>query len=798
MIEDITRRKEANDRLRSITDAAHDAILMMDPRGAISYWNPAAERILGYAADEAIGKNLHDLLAPERYRAAHRRAFPEFARSGRGKAVGKTLELFAQRRDGSEISVSLSMSSVFLSGEWHAVGILTDITERKLAEERLHDALQRLQLATAAGSIGTWSWTFENDRLEWDDRLCDWYGVPNGDRRAGLYYEFWRTRVHPDDRDRAEEVLEQSRRDGVASEDIFRIILPDGRLRFIYSAWTFERDAAGNLVRTIGVNRDITQQHELEEELRAAKQLADAANAAKSEFLANMSHEIRTPMNGVIGMTGLLMDTELNSQQRRYAETIRSSGESLLTLINDILDFSKIEAGKLELEMLAFDLHSVLDEFASPLALRAQGKGIELICAVAPDVPSWLIGDSVRLRQILTNLVGNAVKFTEQGEISARAGLVAETESDVVIRFVIRDTGIGLTPEQQQHLFQKFSQADSSTSRRFGGTGLGLTIARQLVQLMGGEIGLTSKQGVGSEFWFTARLVKATQRPNPALPPAEIRGTRVLVVDDSAINREILLAQLAAWGIRAETASDGPAALRLLAQACEEQQPFRAALIDMRMPGMDGIALARAIRAESGFAATRLVLLTSLGRQSNAAELAQQGFAACLTKPIRQADLLDCLSRVLAGRFSTQRVVIRPDRESVPTLRRTRARILVAEDNVVNQDVALALLRKFELQASAVENGAQAIEALQNEHYDLVLMDVEMPEIDGLEATRMIRSPQSAVRNRQIPIVAMTAAAMQGDRERCLQAGMNAYISKPVLPQALLEALNAWLPPETA
>jgi PAS domain S-box-containing protein len=656
-----TLRRQVHARtteLRGLTDAAQNAILMMDPRGAIRYWNPAAERILGYPAEEALGKNLHELLAPERYLADYRAAFPEFIRSGSGKSVGTTLEWFARRRDGQEIPVSVSLSAVFLPGGWHAVGILTDITERKQAEKRLQDALQRLQLATAAGSIGTWSWTFDDDRLEWDDRLCDWYGVPDRDRQAGLFYEYWRSRLHPRDRERVETVLQNSRRDGVASEDTFHIILPDGRIRFIHSAWTFERDAGGKLVRTIGVKRDITQQHELEEQLRAAKHAADSANAAKSEFLANMSHEIRTPMNGVIGMTGLLLDTELDAAQRRYAEAICSSGESLLALVNDILDVSKIEAGKVELENAEFDLRDLLADFAAPLTMRATSKGIEFRCGVEPDVPAQVCGDSVRLRQILSNLAGNAFKFTEQGQVSVHASLISETVSDVVVRFAVRDTGIGISMEQRKKLFQKFSQADTSTTRQYGGTGLGLAISKQLTELMGGEIGVNSETGVGSEFWFTARLGKPASLPasgEPSITPS-------------------------------------------------------------------------------------------------------------------------------------------PSRVATTAVRRQGARILVAEDNIVNQEVALGILQKLGLRADAVADGVEAIAALKSEPYDLVLMDMQMPVMDGLEATRIIRDPNSAVLNHQIPVIAMTAAAMQGDRERCVEAGMNGYVTKPVSPQSLVEALDAWLP----
>jgi PAS domain S-box-containing protein len=629
------------------------------------------------------------------------------------------------------------------------------ITDRKGVIQWVNPAFSRLTGYAREEAIG------QNPRV-----------LKSGAHTREFYANMWRTVVAGSV---WQGTLTNKRKDGTLYEEEMTI--------------TPVRSKEGEISHFVAVKQDITVRKQAETELKVAKDKAEEATRMKSEFLANMSHEIRTPMNGIIGMTDLLFDTGLNQQQREFADTIRACGDSLLTIINDILDFSKIEAGKLRFETIDFDLQSTLESNVDILAANAHRKGLELHLFVEGDVPTSLRGDPTRLRQVVTNLVGNAIKFTEKGEVMVRVTKKEETNADALLQFAISDTGIGISPEAQSRLFQAFSQADSSTTRKFGGTGLGLAICKRLVELMGGDIGVTSEAGKGSTFWFTAKFPKQTDGAKPVVRAApvvhaNVEGARALIVDDNATNRKILEYQLRLWKMKPASIASPREALDLLRNEAGRGQPFALVVLDYQMPEMDGLELARAISGDPKLAGTHMVMLSSMHGRSKPEGFQDAGIEAWLSKPAKQSQLFDTITTVMSGAVAE----VQADAPVAAAVATRALRILLAEDNQVNQQVALLQLKKLGYTADVVSDGRQAVDAAQK-HYDVILMDCQMPELDGYEATREIRQREGGSRHTRI--VALTANALGGDREKCLDAGMDDYLTKPLRVEDLKRALEA-------
>jgi PAS domain S-box-containing protein len=805
LLEDITDRRRAEEALRAsesnfraFFESMVDMIVVSTLDGRILFANATLRQTLGYSAEELAV--MHTL---EVYSASDRAQAEEiFAAMVRGEREVCPLPLV--RKDGVQVPVETRISRGQWNGQDCMFGVSKNLTAELEAQQRFERLFRRNPALMALSDFP------EQRFIDVNDAFLRGLGYGRSDVIGKTVPEM-ELFVNPEEQAAIGEQLQVEgrfegrellvrRKDGTVLDGIFsgEIIGSQGRQYFL----TVMVDITARKKAEQALREAYSR---LEQETIRANEMtvrAQAASAAKGQFLANMSHEIRTPMNGVIGMTGLLLDTELGDEQRKYAETLRASGESLLRLINDILDFSKIEAGKLALELLDFDLQTLLDDFATALALQANNKGLELLCAADPDVPVLLRGDPGRLRQILTNLAGNAVKFTHAGEVAIRVTLQSCTENDAMLRFSVRDTGIGIAANKVGTLFDKFAQADASTTRRYGGTGLGLAISKQLVGMMRGEIGVNTRKAEGSEFWFTVRFGR--QEGGALLVSRRataLHGGRVLIVDDSATSREMLTVRLTSWGMRPVAVANGGLALHVLHRGIEDGDPFSVALLDMQMPGMKGDTLSWAIKADPLIADTRLVMMTSFGKQDQGTRGNNKGLAASISKPVLQLELFDVLSGVLGQgqaynvEGDRRRGVMRhSSRDFVKSFAGSQLRILLVEDNITNQQVGLGILDKLGLRADVVANGAEALYALETLPYDLVLMDVQMPVMDGLDATRAIRDAGSAVPNHKIPVIAMTAQAMQGDREICLAAGMNDFLTKPIAPRPLAEVLSRWLP----
>ena len=801
---DLVRRElaNANNILSSIIGNMTDWAWEVDINGRYTFCSPQVERFLGYSAAEMLGTTPFDRMPPEEAE----RVSALFTEIALNREPIKKLENWNIHKDGRRVLLSTS-GFPNLDGAGNLLGyrgVDTDITEERRREFELLKLSRAVEqspvsivITDVAGYIEFVNPKFSEltgytakEAIGRNPRV-----LKSGNTPKSTYKDLWETITS-----------------GNIWKGEFHNRSKDGSLFWEHATISPLRDSAGAITHYIAVKENITEKKIIMEQLVHAKEQAEAATRAKGDFLATMSHEIRTPMNGVIGMTGILLNTELDEQQRLYAETVSRSGEHLLTLINDILDFSKIESGKMDLELLNFDLWQTLEETSLQFAQRANEAGLKLICRIKPGVPQYLKGDPGRVRQILTNLIGNALKFTgHDGAVSLNASLAEEQDDCPTVRFEINDTGIGIQQSRLTAIFEPFTQANGSTTRKYGGTGLGLAICKQLAELMGGEIGVTSEEGRGSTFWFTTRFERCTgseveqlvQRSNMQAAVASSsanRNARILLAEDNIINQKVAQGILNQLGFKCDVVANGEEAVQAL-----EMIDYDLVLMDCQMPDMNGFEAAAMIRSPDSEVCNHdvpIIAMTANAMKGDREKCLASGMNDYLSKPVKNSELAEMLDRWLAGVQPreeptddeiTHYLLSKQQAAVVSSAVSRNARILLAEDNVINQKVAQGILNQLGFKCDIVANGEEAVQALETTGYDLVLMDCQMPEMDGFEATVMIRSQDSKVNNHELPIIAMTANAMKGDREKCLAAGMNDYLAKPVKNSELAEMLDRWL-----
>ena len=781
-------------RLRLAEEAAGFGVWELDVASDVVRLSEGASWLSGFSADvlSLPATDLQKMIHPEDHPASQ-----QSARRSIEEGVVLQIDFRVTLQDGATRWCRSKGRPEFENGKVVRInGALIDITKEKAMLEQLGESARRMRLAEQIAKFGVWEIDLQDQTVALSEGAALLHGFDEIPIRVAIAE--LHSRVHPDDIDLIGRSVAQNHQEGGDLQMEFRIIQPDGSVRWCRTRGRLALDTP-TPDRITGAIMDVTQEKEILFRLEQAKEAAEAAALAKSEFLANMSHEIRTPMNGVIGMNGLLLGTDLTAEQRDYAETVRSSGEALLAIINDILDFSKIEAGKFSIESVPFDLHNVLEEVVEMLAPKAEEKRLDLMLQYPPDAPTRFVGDGDRIRQVVTNLVGNAVKFTHRGHVLVSVECSAEESAAAEIKFSISDTGIGIPSGKIKMLFEKFSQADTSTTRRYGGTGLGLAISKKLVELMGGSIHVESEVDLGSTFSFTLRLPLTSN--DAALAPAEeLDGLRALIVDDNEVNLRILREQIASWGIASVSATSAEDALKEIRAAQAGGKPFEMILADFQMPGMDGATLAQTVRRNAKGEPPVFVLLTSVSHWRELKALEGSSVDACIVKPARRSRLLNTLRLAWSNRHSPQDTpkAHAAARESISALtanvNRSGARVLVIEDNAVNQKVALRLLNKLGLEVELAGNGREGIEKLKAHTYDIVFMDCQMPEMNGYEATGQIRLLEGPMRS--VPVIALTAEAIVGCRERCLESGMDDFITKPVTLEDLTRVIDRWLKPQ--
>jgi len=796
----------SNSRLSGIIDAAMDAIITVDTSQRILVINPAALAMFGCTESQALGHSL-EMFIPHRFRASHQGKVHAYVEGGVStRSMGRRATIRGLRSNGEEFPAEASISSLEVDGQRLLTVILHDVTERQRAENEilaLNASLEQ-QVAQRTANLRAVN---EEQQIIFDTvtvgialmknrtiircnrKLEELFGYGPGEL-LGQSTRVWYLDEQAYVAAGAPIIAEIKKKGSHQREQ--ELVRKDGS-RF-WARITGQNFHVSTLEDSLlGIVEDLTLERNATQAIVGAKELAEEASRAKSSFLANMSHEIRTPMNAIIGMSYLLAKTDMSARQREYIRKIQGSSQHLLSLINDILDYSKIEAGKLSIESIEFDLDKVLDNVASLIGEKATAKGLELVFDVDKAVPRQLVGDPLRLGQILINYATNAIKFTEKGEVDIRVRVLDDSDSGVHLHCAVKDTGIGLTDDQKTQLFQSFQQADDSTTRKFGGTGLGLAISRELAAMMHGEVGVESEYGFGSTFWFTARLQRSAMAARPLILRSELFGKRVLVVDDNESARLSLTDTLKGLHLSPVPVASGAEALEAIYSADIAGQAFEVVFLDWQMPGMDGIELSSRIRALPVASQPHVVLVTGYGREEVLKSAEDAGIRTVLVKPVNASMLFDCVARELgdavAGSFSSETHV--PEQEILlATLQ--GARVLLVEDNELNQEVACELLREAGLVVDLAENGKIAVEMVQSAAYELVLMDMQMPVMDGLTATRLIRDLPGLL---ALPIVAMTANALLADREACLQAGMNDHVGKPIEPALLFATLVKWIKP---